>query len=330
MRRAWTALTAALWVGCGASTPFAPIDAADSSDATLAAETAEFAFADPNCGLPGFVTVTLDVGGVARSACVADGPAWGVVEASAATAKIPGDGTLLDTRTGIQWQLQALPGAHSQAAAQAACDQSAVAGHLDWRLPTVAEVMTALDLTHEHPALGLQLQPSPGDVLWTLTTHDTHGWTVALDTGTLGAAEASAQASAWCVRAEPLKSRLPQPRFETDLDGAVSDAWTGLRWQGTSPTVPKTLMYAMGWCGKLNMDGTSWRVPTINELASLMEMKHSPVIEYASFLQAGGAYHTVSQSPSDVSVHWTLDFSSGVFGKLDPDAFALVRCVRTP
>jgi hypothetical protein len=50
------------------------------------------------------------------------------------------DGTVTDTATGLMWQKETAPGAFSWNEALAYCENLTLAGHEDWRLPTIKEL----------------------------------------------------------------------------------------------------------------------------------------------------------------------------------------------
>ena len=323
-RRRAAAWLLAVALGC------APPPAASTGDVGAGLDVGNGSATDPNCGSPGFVTVDLDDGGVTRTVCPPDGPVWGVTDAVPTTVQAQSDGTLVDERTGLQWQLQALPGLLPQAAAHDACDKSTVAGREDWRLPTVAEAMTAIDFGHHDPALGLPLQAPPAEVLWTAIRRGAQGWTVRLDTGASQLESSTVTAAAWCVRGTPLAKAMTTPRFQRDTNGVVLDTWTGLTWQGTLPAGNRTLFGALGWCPKWVMEGKTWRLPTVEELASLLDRSHDPPIDYVVFEMGGTRVHSVSTTAADNSLHWSVDFSTGSIVALDADGLAFVRCVSGP
>ncbi len=294
--------------------------AGDASDASAAD-------AATGCSLPETVTAVLVDGAVA---CATTGPVWGITDGHAATAQPQADGTVLDTRTQLRWQPQPLAGLATQASARAACVNSPLAGRRDWRLPTVAEATTAVDFTAHDPALGLPLQATPGQALWTLETRADGGWTVDVATGAVRATPLTTPATALCVASGPLLPTLPTPRFLKDALGVVTDTWTGLVWDGNLPAQQRPLIDAFGWCAKLEFafPGHPWRLPTVNELASLIDRSHAPAIDYDAFDMGGVAVHTSSATAADGSTHWVVDFTTGEIVAVEPDAKVFVRCIR--
>ena len=138
------------------------------------------------------------------------------------------------------------------------------------------------------------------------------------------------QAGAACVRSALPLQTPPVPRFTRDAYGVVTDAWTGAVWMGNGPASPRPLMDAIGWCVKLELAGRTWRLPTVNEAASLIDRAHDPAIDYVAFTMGGVAIHSISATAADISKHWTVDFTSGAIAAMDPDGEAFVRCISGP
>jgi len=65
---------------------------------------------------------------------------------------INGDATVIDTGTGLTWQQQGPDSQMNWKEALAYCENLSLAGHDDWRLPTVRELASLLDLNRYSPA----------------------------------------------------------------------------------------------------------------------------------------------------------------------------------
>jgi serine/threonine protein kinase len=69
--------------------------------------------------------------------------------------------------------------------------------------------------------------------------------------------------------------------FEIRDDGTITDHATGLMWQQAGSRYPGTWQYADTYVGDLNRrrfaDRSDWRLPTINELITLLRPKHSAI-----------------------------------------------------
>ena len=82
-----------------------------------------------------------------------------------------GDGTVTDTTTGLMWSQATLTcGEVNHADAIKACRALRLAGHKDWRLPTVEELFALADRRRHHPAIDIAAFPdTQSDWYWTST-----------------------------------------------------------------------------------------------------------------------------------------------------------------
>jgi hypothetical protein len=78
-----------------------------------------------------------------------------------------GDGTVTDNVTGLMWQ-QAVPATtHDSADAVAYCQTLTLAGHGDWRLPSMIELVSIVDYGHGGPSIDPTYFPStPASSFW--------------------------------------------------------------------------------------------------------------------------------------------------------------------
>jgi hypothetical protein len=78
-----------------------------------------------------------------------------------------GDGTVTDNVTGLMWQ-QAVPATENAwADALAYCQTLTLAGHSDWRLPSVIELASIVDYGRKNPSIDPTYFPStPADWFW--------------------------------------------------------------------------------------------------------------------------------------------------------------------
>lgn len=61
--------------------------------------------------------------------------------------------TVIDSSTGLEWIAKPLSGEKTHQEAIDACAALDFAGHKDWRLPTLAELLTLVDITRHEPAI---------------------------------------------------------------------------------------------------------------------------------------------------------------------------------
>ena len=82
-----------------------------------------------------------------------------------------GDGTVTDTRTGLMWSKATLSDdcvTHAQA--EQTCAELDLAGHKDWRLPTVEELFLLADRARKQPAIDTDAFPdTQSDWYWSST-----------------------------------------------------------------------------------------------------------------------------------------------------------------
>ncbi len=94
-----------------------------------------------------------------------------------------GDGTVLDINTGLSWQKDEGPELNWQEAMNF-CNELKLAGHNDWRLPTIREIGSLIDLSFKdgvwfHKQFFCGTKTAPLGFYWSSTTYgDTFGWGV--------------------------------------------------------------------------------------------------------------------------------------------------------
>jgi len=94
-----------------------------------------------------------------------------------------GDGTITDLNTGLMWKKDESPDMNWQEALKY-CQDLRLAGYTDWRLPTIKEIATILDLSYKdstwyHKEFFPNVKTLPLGFYWASTTYgDTFGWGV--------------------------------------------------------------------------------------------------------------------------------------------------------
>jgi hypothetical protein len=99
-----------------------------------------------------------------------------------------GDGTVTDTRTGLMWSKATLCDDEiDHAKAGEVCVALALAGHTDWRLPTVEELFLLADRNKVSPAIDTGAFPdTKSDWYWSSTVHasdSSYAWIVGFSNG---------------------------------------------------------------------------------------------------------------------------------------------------
>ena len=101
-----------------------------------------------------------------------------------------GDGTITDTNSGLMWSKDSTSLKNvDHATAERLCAGLDLAGHTDWRLPTVEELFALADRTRHSPAIDTDSFPdTESDWYWTSTItawSSDRAWVVGFDYGSV-------------------------------------------------------------------------------------------------------------------------------------------------
>ena len=123
-------------------------------------------------------------------------------------------------------------------------------------------------------------------------------------------------------------------RFETVLDGAaVLDKETGLVWEASPDATRRTWSEAVNYAYQKEVGGRKgWRLPTIEELASLVDTSVSGSPQLPSGhpftnVQSDGCWSSTADV-GDASYAWGVGFDGGDVYNLDKSGSNYVWCVR--
>lgn len=246
-----------------------------------------------------------------------------------------GDGTVSDLVTGLMWQKtdggeMTLSGAMAYPDSQ--LNATSFAGHADWRLPTIHELMSLLNHDRANPALDPAFFASTGisgaawnSVYWWSRDQkvgSTNQW-CANAGGGVGPKPLTETLSAGgtlnyrvrCVRGAPAPVRQPIHRYVDPGDGTVTDSDTGLMWQKGEVAAPMGWTNALLTAESLVLGGyRDWRLPNIKELESLNdETLTNPSIDTRYFPGAKPAryWSSTTQFGHDTNAWWN-EFVSGI------------------
>ncbi len=229
-------------------------------------------------------------------------------------------------------------------------------GHRDWRLPNRRELRSLLSLQTKLPALPERhpfIDVFNG-WYWTATTaaiSPAHAWYVALDGARMFYGGKDQSFMLWPVRGDGLGivprtgqcqcydavgniiactgcgqdgelrygAPWPEPRFEV-LDAGVLDNLTGLLWRRSANLTPQPVTWreALAAVVRLNHEDTGnvWRLPTINELESLVDCAtHSPALPSGHpFTDVQDIYWSSTTSLFEPDWAWALYLGKGATG----------------
>jgi hypothetical protein len=243
-------------------------------------------------------------------------------------------------------------------------------GHADWRLPNRRELRSLMDYQAKKPALPPD-HPFDNVFLhwyWTSTTaaiHPGYAWYVHMEGARMFYGRKTQEALFWPVRGDDsgvlaatgqrrcfdadgsvidpagsgqdgelrLGTAWPEPRFTLE-ETAVLDRLTGLRWRQNTDLCagPVSWQQALDAVRSFDRDSREgWRLPTINELESLVDAEHSdPALPPGSpFTGLREGYWSSTTSYFETDWAWVLYMIKGACGVgYKPDASFHVWPVR--
>ncbi len=234
-------------------------------------------------------------------------------------------------------------------------------GFGDWRLPNRRELRSLIDHQARRPALprGHPFREVFLGWYWSSTTAaiaPAHAWYVHLEGGRMFYGRKSQSFLAWPVRGDspllPVTGQRrcfgpeggetacpgtgqdgelqkgvpwPEPRFALEGGGLVRDRLTGLVWRQDADLTggPVSWAEALAAAAALDEAGGGWRLPTINELESLVDAgRHSPALPAGHpFQRVREAYWSSTTSLFEPDWAWALYLHKGACGvgqKKDP------------
>ena len=116
---------------------------------------------------------------------------------------------------------------------------------------------------------------------------------------------------------------------------AVLDRETGLLWERSPDTGTRSWFSALSHCYAREVGGRKgWRLPTIEELASLVDTSQaSPSLPLGhpftlTAAQEDGAYWSATTTANGASIAWGVNFGVGVVINVDKSLLNFVWCVR--
>jgi len=118
-------------------------------------------------------------------------------------------------------------------------------------------------------------------------------------------------------------------------DGTVRDTRTGRTWQRhIDPAHGVTWAGAAVYCQSLDVEGRGWRLPTVKELLSIVDVRVvDPAIDATAFPEAVAASWSATRWSMNPQYAYVVLFSgfeshSDLFFATDQNQIVQVRCVR--
>jgi Protein of unknown function (DUF1566) len=259
--------------------------------------------------------------------------------------------TVVDVVTGLVWQ-RVTPTAYEGCAKGAECTwDEAVAycsgltvGDLDdWRVPSMVELASLLDLSAS-PTIDSVFTAPPARVFWTSSPYAASPtntvWSIDFGAGFVGQREVSLSfdstpvtAQTRCVRGGYSGALRPMDRFATTVTSRgteVSDRFTGLTWLVEESWTYRTWAASSTYCTSL---GAGYRMPTIKELLTIVDpTRSSPAVDPQVFRLSKDWfwYWSASSLPGTSGMVWQFGV---LYGQPAPETpapgtTAYVLCVK--
>lgn len=219
-----------------------------------------------------------------------------------------GDGTVSDLVTRLMWQQAHNFERRTEVDAQAACTSLRLAGHRDWRLPTIKELFSLADFRgsqgrhayiddvfefHEPDQSVLEGDPFPEHNVgmmgqtWSSTIYTGEHWGQPgvkaafffnfLDGHIKQALVASRNKLFYrCVRGAEWGNNQFEAKGEVVYDRA-----THLSWQRSDDGKTRDWQQALAYCANLKLGGhDDWRLPNVKELENIVDYtRHAPALD---------------------------------------------------
>ena len=129
---------------------------------------------------------------------------------------------------------------------------------------------------------------------------------------------------------------IAQAEFTRADTGIVTDSQTGLEWQDSyvNNSVPyKYANDAINYCNDLDLEGTGWRLPNINELKSLIvDTQFAPSIDAVFQNTVNNYYWSSTTRKTSSDYRWSINFENATITNARPiqnsNYYSYIRCVR--
>ena len=239
--------------------------------------------------------------------------------------------TVTDKTTTLEWERNdPSPTTQAYAGGASYCAGLSLGAQDDWRLPTRIEALTFLEAVFPDGA-----RPAAPVVLWTdsislLDAQLDDRFQIDMGLGFVTIAPNTAISNRIkCVRGGPTTS--PVTRYDV-IGGAARDVRTGVVWQVTPIPGAKLLTEAKLACQSLVLGGVGgWRLPTVRELASLVDESREAVPLLPMLFQAGPSGRFWSSTPraKPPAATYVVDFETANMVPEESISTPLsVRCAR--
>ena len=156
-------------------------------------------------------------------------------------------------------------------------NQKAHAGHSDWRLPEIAELIQLVNISENSPHIFSELFPNTrSGCYWAATPHaqfSGDAWALDFADGTNDYITKETNCYVRAVRREPLCS-YANTHFVDNQDGTITDLCSGTMWAQSPLDNAMTFNTAVSTCNNLTFANyTDWEIPSRKQLTTLIDYR---------------------------------------------------------
>jgi hypothetical protein len=249
------------------------------------------------------------------------------------------NGMVHDNVTCLDWQQVTSTTTYTVTDAITYCTSLNLGGYTDWRLPTRVEMSSIMDWTRS-PATDAAFTSASGfhktGSNWILTVKQIgagagkdFAWSFNMGDGIVSNALSAATLSrVRCVRGNGTGEGFSDPavppanQYTAISTDEVQDNYTKLIWQRDGAASGLiTWDAAVQYCAALTLGGNTWRLPTVRELATLVdENQVAPAINRTMFpntkygARSNNWYWASHHQRNSTTASWGLNFDDGFTG----------------
>jgi len=222
-------------------------------------------------------------------------------------------------------------------------------GYANWRLPSIEEIRTLVNASVTSPSTDQAAFPATqGAIYWsssTVLTNSNNAWTISF---TNGFYTGNAKTNSYHTRCVAGGGGVYQPALADNGNGTITDSTNGLLWAkcsldgggailpyasnctGTVGTI--TWQNALQNCTNLVFANRSWRLPSLAELTSIIDMTQTGTTLNQTIFPAtlAGIYWTSTTSSFSFVNAMFNNFAGGSSSSGAKASVYSVRCVSGP
>ena len=160
-------------------------------------------------------------------------------------------------------------------------------GYSDWRMPTIKELANIVNYDISYPGVTIDTEFFTNTIdswYWSSSAYASNPYIAGMEAFIYGSSSGGYKSDYRYVRAVRGGLSSDILPYTDNGDGTVTDTSTGLMWQQGGINYIGTWEQALAYCERLDLGGyTDWRLPSINELLSIVDFSQTPTINFTHF-----------------------------------------------